>query len=315
MKIDELFKKEIGGLGQWISIRAEDDAKPVLLMLHGGPGTPCMSFFRKYNGALAKHFIMVTWDQRGTGRSYGKNIPPESMNMEQMIEDTHEITAYVKDRFEREKIFILGHSFGATLALQVIDRYPEDYLAYFAVSQFVNAARNEEESYEFALRKAMEHNDRKSLKTLNRIGRPVDGFYVKGLAGTVAVKRIVSKYKGDMYRNGSTMRLILRLMVSKEYGFFWFLKSLKGITFSLEYLGGCLKGIDYLTQIPSVDVPVYFFSGGHDYLTPQSILKEYYERLSVPHKKLIVFRDSAHSPLWEEAGLFNQKVIEIADAI
>jgi pimeloyl-ACP methyl ester carboxylesterase len=311
MKIDQLFKKEIGGINQWIRIFTEDNTKPVLLMLHGGPGTPCMSLFRKNNGTLAKHFILVTWDQRGTGRSYNRNIPPLSMNVEQLIEDTHEITAYVKERFTQEKIFILGHSFGATLALQVIDRYPEDYLVYFAVSQFVNATRNEAESYAFARQKAMENNDRKSLKILDKIGRPVDGFYESGLKGTVTVKRIVSKYKGDMYRSGSTMGLVLGLMISKEYGFFRFPSSLMGISFSLEHLGRCLKGIDYFTQIPEVNVPVYFFSGAHDYLTPQNILKEYYEILSAPCKKLIVFENSAHSPLWEEADLFHQKMIEI----
>ena len=314
MKIDELFKKEIGGVTQWISIWAEDDTKPVLLMLHGGPGTPSMSLFRKYNGTLAKHFILVTWDQRGTGRSFSRNIPPQSMRMEQLIEDTHEITAYVQDRFAQKKIYILGHSFGATLALQVIDRYPKDYLAYFAVSQFVNATRNEAECYEFVLQKATECDDLKSLKTLRQVGRPVEGFYENGLKGTVAVKRIVSKYKGDMYRNGSTMQLILGLLVSKEYGFFRFPNSLKGITFSLGTLGRCLQGIDYFTQIPKVSIPVYFFSGRHDYLTPQHILKEYYECLSAPQKELIVFEHSAHSPLWEEADWFNQKMIEIANA-
>lgn len=315
MKIDQLCKMKVGGLMQSISIMAEDDTKPVLLMLHGGPGTPSMSMFRKYNRELAKHFILVTFDQRGTGRSYYKNIPPQTMTIEQLIEDTHEITMYIKKRFNQPKIFILGHSFGATLALQVIDRYPQDYLGYFAVSQFVNASRNETESYEFAMRLAKEHNDQKSIKKLKQIGTPQDGFYTGGLKATMAVKAIVSKYKGDMYKNGSTMSLVLGLLVSKEYGFFRFFNSIRGIPFSLETLGRCLQGIDYFTQIPKVSIPVYFFSGKHDFLTPQSILNEYYDMLTAPHKELHLFENAAHSPLWEEAELFNQKLITIVQSM
>ena len=311
MRLNQLFKLEVGGLMQSICILAEDDTKSALLMLHGGPGTPSMSLFRKYNRELAKQFVLVTFDQRGTGRSYYKQLSPQTMTIEQLIQDTHEITAYIKARFDQEKIYILGHSFGATLALQVIGRYPQDYIAYFAVSQFVDAARNETESYEFAMSQALAHNDRKSVAKLKTIGKPEGGFYSNGLKGTMAAKAIVSKYKGDMYQNGSTMGLVMGLLVSKEYGYFRFFNSLKGISFSLETLGRCLKGIDYFLQIPKADIPVYFFSGKHDYLTPQNILKEYYDVLAAPHKELHIFENSAHSPLWEEAELFNRKIIEI----
>ncbi len=311
MVINELFKKKIGGLDQWISIQAQDDSKPVLLMLHGGPGTPSMFLFRKYNGILKNHFIMVTWDQRGTGRSYSDDIPEESMTIEQMILDTQEITQYTKERFSKNKIYILGHSWGATLAMQVIFKYPEDYIAYFGVSQFVNALRNEEESYEFALRKATENQDERSLHKLKIIGRPIEGFYKGGLKDTRIQKLIISKYKGDMLRNNSMLKLIISMAISKEYGFWRFGQAMKGIAFSLEKLGICLKGIDYFTQITKVNIPVYFFSGIHDYLTPQRILKEYFEILLAPKKEIFIFENSAHSPIFEEANLFNKIIIDI----
>ena len=314
MVIDELFSKEIGGTRQWISILAEDIKKPILLMLHGGPGTPCMRFFRKHNRDLTRHFIMVTWDQRGTGRSYSSKMPLESMTLNQLVEDTHELTLYLKTRFNRDKVFILGHSFGATLALQVINKYPEDYHAYFAVSQFVHAERNEAESYAFAMKKAKALGDNKSLKKLYKIGEPVHGFYKGGLKDTMVEKAIISKFKGDTYQRGSSLALIFGLLFSKEYGYHRFFKSLKGIKFSLEHLGKSLEGINYFLQIPKVDIPIYFFSGRHDYLTPQNILMEYYHKLSAPHKELIVFENSAHSPLWEEANVFNRKIIEIGRA-
>ena len=312
MVIDELFTKNIGGLDQWISIRANDDTKPVLLMLHGGPGTPSMSLFRKYNEPLRDHFVMVTWDQRGTGRSFSKDIPVESMTMEQLIRDTQEITEYVKDRFTTDKVFILGHSWGSTLAMQVIARKPDDYIAYFGVSQFVNAERNEAESYDFALRMAIEHDDKRSLRTLEKIGRPIQGFYAGGLKDTRAQKAIISKYKGDARASNAMLKLAAGLATSQEYGFWRFGKAVKGISYSLETLGQSLRGIDYFTQITEVHIPVYFFSGTHDYLTPQSILKEYFDVLSAPHKELHVFENSAHSPLFEEADSFNRLIIDIS---
>ncbi|MBN1892224.1 MAG: alpha/beta hydrolase [Clostridiales bacterium] len=313
MKTDELLKLNIGGMLQSVLVMSEDDSNPVLLALHGGPGTPCMTLFQKHNRELAKHFVFVTWDQRGTGRSYNKNIPPQSMNLEQLIRDTHEITDYLKKRFMKEKIYIMGHSFGATLALRVIDRYPEDYRSYFGVSQFVNASANELESYSFALRKATEHKDDKSIAKLKKIGRPVDGLYSGGLKSSLTERAIVSKYKGDMYEKGSSAGLLLSLLFSKEYGGFRFISCLKGIRYSLQKLGVCLEGIDYFVEIPEVSIPVFFFSGKHDYLTPQSILGKYYDSLKAPYKERFIFENSAHSPLWEESELFNEKIIEIAE--
>jgi len=309
--IKEYFKLDINKVSHQIAIRGKSSDLPILLIQHGGPGSPCMSMFRKINKQLESSFIVVTWDQRGTGRSYSSQVTKESMTIEQLVSDTHQLTLYLKKRFNREKIFILGHSWGATLSLKVVSEYPEDYFAYFSVSQFINAELNEALSYKFTVDKATELNDKKSLKKLAAIGAPEDGFYKGGLKDTIVQKRIVTKYSGDFHKKSTAVKILLNMLFSREYGWFRFPHAVKGIKFSLTHLGLALKGINYFEQIPELKIPVYFFSGKYDQLTPQSILEEYFEKLKAPKKELFYFEESAHSPIWEEADKYHEIIKDI----
>lgn len=295
---------------QWIAVNG-DPHKPLLLLLHGGPGTPCMTFFRKWNAPFLDDFLVVTWDQRGTGRSFNKSLDPSTLSVDQIVADTHTLTNYLKETFNKDKIYILGHSFGATVGLKVISEKPENYHAYFAVSQFINAEKNEAESYNWLLKEAEKRDDKKALRTLKKIGAPIDGFYKDGLSGTIKAKQIVSRYKGDSRQGSSSLSLIGNLFFSKEYGYHRFFNSLKSIQLSLGTIGFTLKGINYEKTIPEVAIPIYFFSGKYDQLTPQSILIDYYTRLKAPHKELIIFENSAHSPLWEENDKFHREIHRI----
>lgn len=91
-------KIKLGGLEQAILIRGKDISNPILLFLHGGPGYPQISFARKYEKELEDSFIVVNWNQRGSGMSYSSNIPKESMNREQFIEDTKELIDYLCEK-------------------------------------------------------------------------------------------------------------------------------------------------------------------------------------------------------------------------
>lgn len=169
---------------QWISVSG-DSNKPLLLVLHGGPGTPCMSLFRKWNKPLLDDFLVVTWDQRGTGRSFDKMLDKATLSVSQLVKDTHQLTNYLKDTYKKEKIYLMGHSFGATLGLKVVHESPEDYYAYFGVSQFVNARKNEASCYKWLLEEATKRKDKGAIKVLKKIGAPADGFYRGGLKMTM----------------------------------------------------------------------------------------------------------------------------------
>lgn len=110
--IAELTDVPLGGLPQFVLMRGRDTTNPVLLLLHGGPGDPQAPHSSYYNAALEEFFIVVNWDQRGAGRSYSDSIPEETMTIDQLISDTHELTVYLKARFSKRKIILVGHSWG-----------------------------------------------------------------------------------------------------------------------------------------------------------------------------------------------------------
>lgn len=301
---------EVNGVNQWISVRG-DIEKPLMLILHGGPGTPCMSLFRTKSKHLLDDFLVATWDQRGTGRSHYKNMDISKLKVAQIVKDTHAVTQHLKKQYNKEKIYLMGHSFGATVGLQASYERPQDYHAYLGVSQFVNATENELQCYNMVKKEAIKNNDKKDLETLQKIGQPIEGFYKGGLKHTIKVKQMVDKYKGSVHNGNGSAEILLNILFSREYGGFRFGNAIKSINTSLTHIGNDLKGIAYDETIKEMKLPVYFFSGKYDMLTPQSILHEFFDKLKAPKKELYLFENSAHNLLWEE----NEKFAEIVKGI
>lgn len=308
--MNEYFKLNINGYDQQVWISGNEE-KPILLFCHGGPGTPTMSLLRTLSRPLFEDFLVVTWDQRGTGRSFTKDLDVNTININTIARDAHCLTSYILDRFNREKIYIMGHSFGATLAMKVIKEHPEHYSAYFAISQFVNSEKNELACYNFVCEQAKKQGHDNILKKLAALGAPVQGFYKRPVKDMMYVKRMVSKYKGDARNGQAASKIVTNILFSKEYGFFRAPNTIKGIGISLEKAGLSLKGIAYDRTHKKLDIPVYFFSGDYDRLTPQEILRDYYKTIEAPHKELHLFHESAHSPLWEEPEKFHSIIKEI----
>ena len=101
---------QIGGLKQYIIVRGADSTKPVMLFVHGGPGGPEIGMMKATNRLIENDFVMVYWEQRGAGKSYSPDVPPESMNLDQFILDAGELSRYLTKRFKKDKIYIMGHS-------------------------------------------------------------------------------------------------------------------------------------------------------------------------------------------------------------
>lgn len=170
--VSELVKVNIGGVEQWIYIRGENKYNPILFMLHGGPGTGQIGFIRKFQQNLKQHFVIVQWDQRGAGLSYSPKIPLISMNIDQLVNDTIEITRYILRLFNRKKLHIVGHSWGTILGILAISQEPHLYKCYFGVSQIANVADSEKLSYMKVLEKAKQIGNDKAYIKLSKIGPP-----------------------------------------------------------------------------------------------------------------------------------------------
>jgi len=166
--ISELRKVEIGNSEQYLFIEGKDSSKAICLFLHGGPGVP-MPFganSRSLYPKITKAGIGVFWDQRGAGKSYNSNINVEDMNLEQMIYDANELVDYLRSEFNRDKIYLVGLSWGSILGTELVSKYPEKFHAYIAVAQVVNPDEADKIAYNWLLREFEKNGNYKLFNKL-----------------------------------------------------------------------------------------------------------------------------------------------------
>jgi len=304
-----LHKISLGGVEQTLQIYSNDVSKPLLLVLHGGPGYAMLPLLHETNSALEDDFTVVNWDQRGAGRSYSAAIPLDSMTLAQLVADAHELTGYLKTAFGQQKIFILGHSFGTLIGMQLIQSYPQDYRALASVGQVVNVIENEQLSYDFALSQAAANHNLLAITELNDVGRPDDDGEYADEAGYDVTAAWMGHYGGDLYGETSTDEIEQALLDSDIYANYQ-AELVNGWDFSQHLFDDpYVWELDLRSDIPQVSVPVYFFTGRHDYDTPWALVVEYYNQLVAPAKGLIWFENSAHFPFYEEPVPFNNALI------
>jgi pimeloyl-ACP methyl ester carboxylesterase len=306
----------LGDCEQWLSIRGADKNNPVLLFLHGGPGTPEIPFLIKYNRDLENIFTVVSWDQRGAGKSFSKEVPPESMNLDQFLADTHELTQYLKEKFGKEKIYLMGHSWGTLLGIQAVHRNPKDYHAYIAVAQTSDGRREELLSYEKVLEQAKKANHGSAVKELEKIGGPKEGKYNGGDNGLGTRLKWVRYFGGAAFHEEKSIwPLIKDVVKTPVYSTLEKLKYPRGEKFSLKHLYDDVRDIQLKKEIKSVKVPVYFFHGVYDNQVPLEVARDFFEGLKAPEKKFTVFDNSAHGVLYEEPEKFHQIMEEVVKKV
>jgi pimeloyl-ACP methyl ester carboxylesterase len=298
--IDEKRDIQLGGVTQNIRIRTCDAALPVLLFLHGGPGVCDRHWVLKYQSGLSDCATLVCWDQRGAGQSYDKKADIEALTVERLVEDAAELCVYLKERFQKEKILIVGHSWGSLLGVLLTQKYPQHIAAYIGMGQFVDGPENETLSYQFVLDEAQKRNDQKALADLARIGWPVDGLY-KSHDDMMVQRDYMTKYGGGDYgsTDGIIKSVVIPLIKSPEYRLTQLLQYNNGCFSSLKKLWSEVVSFHLCEDVPELKVPVYLTEGRHDYNTPIPVAQRWYEGLKAPHKDWSWFEQAAHSPIKE----------------
>jgi pimeloyl-ACP methyl ester carboxylesterase len=282
--------------------------------LHGGPGSPELALLYGFEiqERLEKYFTVCWWDQRGAGMSFSNSIDPATMTLEQMVEDTRQITEYLKSRFNQDKIFLMGHSWGSFLGIKTIEKYPENYLAFFGIGQVTNQVESEKLAYDFMLQHAIEINDKPAIRNLQKFDRNVPGFPTLEYIGTVR-SPLMNKYGiGIMRENFSMAGLIKDIMFFKGYTLSEKIKYIQGMMFSLEHLWDYVVSDNLLESSISFQVPVYIIHGKYDYQVSYTLAREYFEIIEAPDKLFFSFENSAHSPNAEEPEKFVQIIHQIA---
>ncbi|MBW2366610.1 MAG: alpha/beta hydrolase [Deltaproteobacteria bacterium] len=298
---DSLERVTLGGLEQWILLRGHDKTNPVLLFLHGGPGSTMMPWHRTFHTQLEAHFTVVHWDQRGAGKSFDSDIAPVSMTIEQFISDTRELVELLTRRFNAPKVYLVGHSWGSELGTHVVKRYPELFYAYVGLGQVVDNLEAEGISYRFAVEKAEELGNEKAIRELGEIGPPP-----YDMEESMRKWEFVAEL-GGVFRSSLSINSFFKLgLKSPDYSLGDWLKFYRGIFFSQEHMYDQINNdTHFFVQIPKIEIPVYFFLGRYDYVTPFEIAERYYQALDAPAGKQIVwFENSGHMVPYEEPVKF-----------
>lgn len=305
--IAELREIELNGRKQWISLRGWDKNAPVLLFLAGGPGGTQMAAVRHELAELEKYFVVVNWDQPGSGKSYyAKNI--KSFTVETYIHDGYALTEYLKDRFSKEKIYLMGESWGSALGIFLVDKCPESYHAFIGTGQMVDFAETERLDYAKALEIAKSKGDNTLIEKLTANGVPP--YYGKDVTWKSAVYlNYLSAYMAGNPEIHNPGYNTLRDIASQEYGIIDKINFIRGIVNTFNHVYQQLYTTDLRKDYTKLEVPVYFFLGRHDVNAPTALAEEYVQILDAPDKGIVWFEHSGHSPWINEPVKFVSEVL------
>jgi pimeloyl-ACP methyl ester carboxylesterase len=311
--ISEKIFVQIGGVKQGMFIKSKNIHNPVLLYLHGGPAFPNYFLVDKYKPGLEDYFTICYWEQRGGGLSFSSEVTLQSVNFEQLSSDAIEVTNYLRNRFGKEKIYILAHSGGTPIALLSIAKAPLLFHAYIAMAQITNQAESEKLAYRHMLEKYEALGDKKAVHKLRAYNvleadSNVEEFYRSAV-------RDASMHElgiGTMHHMNSIFwDIFIPVWTCKAYTFrekiniwkskFSFIPSTNILTEIIEE--------DFTERVSNLEIPIYFVSGQQDLTVNIHLAKEYYKKLNAPFKAFYTFEKSAHSPIYEEPDRFRQIMV------
>ncbi|MBX3084428.1 MAG: alpha/beta hydrolase [Anaerolineae bacterium] len=284
-----LEKVNLNDSEQWITIRGKDVSKPILLYLGlGGPGAGGFAM-RPLFEPLEEHFVVVSWDEPGTGKSYSA-VPIKSLTPQQFVDDAYALTQMLCQRFDKQKVYVYGVSWTSIVGIWLVQQHPDLYYAYIGNGQMINTTENDVMGYEFAIQYLTERGDTAGVEQLRRNGPPPyvgDGLALK----YVAYLDVLNEYMGTL---PYSVVVPLIPMFSPEYGLIDKVNHFRGLYESFEAVYPQLSDLDFTTQAAKLDVPVYIFAGRNDVNAMTSLVEEYFNVLQAPHKELIWFENGGH---------------------
>lgn len=295
-KIAEERFVQIGGIEQWMTIRGDNCANPVVLIVHGGPGNPMTPYAEQLYGAWEKDFTLVQWDQRGAGRTFGRNkgSAHDTLTVERMARDGIDVAQYASGRLGKQKLILKGGSWGSVLSVHMAKMRPDLFAAYVGTSQMISNRDNGVASYDKVLERARAAGDSKTVATIEALGPPPwknpRNFGVlrratrvyEGKATDPAPKTWWAKAPGY-----ATPQAEAEYEAGEDYAF-------------LQFVGmennGMLSTIDLPKLGPRFEIPVYLIQGAEDLVTTKEVTQAYFDSIVAPHKDLILLERVGHDP-------------------
>lgn len=307
----------MNGVVQRLVIRGKDVSKPVLLRVHGGPGSTYVPpFFQVAGIDLEDLFVVCYWDQRGSGPAYTPDVPDSTITLPQIVDDGLEVAAYLKNKFNKDKIYIEGASWGTTVSALMVQKNPELFDAYIGNGQMANQSLSEQMSWDFAMEKSRENNDSISIRQLLEIGRPpypdktnaemAEACDIERLVidkyvpmkppvdnGMIKLVKKVLLYNGLSLKNKLNMIFNYDAMIEPAYTTLW---------------PTCFN-VNLMRDVPEWKIPVFIVQGENDHHTETSLAKEYFDSIQAPFKKWYLFEGAGHGANIEQPQKYRSIII------
>ena len=304
--LSEKFVMDINGSPNGFFINSQNTDNPVLLFVSSGPGTDDYVFTDKYKDMkLEDEFTVVYWDYRDMGIAYDKSFDTDKITLENILKDTETVTEYLKNRFGKDKIFIMGFSGGTHISLQAVHKYPQNYYALINMAQAVtDGSKCDALMYEFMRQTFADRGDRASLRKLeDSVEKTEDGRVV--CKDWYKYVYLLHKAGGGTIKDKSEFEgIVLPILFSRCYTVKEKLQYVPAMKmYRKTPLAEELAGFDYRVSVTSLEIPVYFISGERDYNCPWELVREYCDIIEAPNKEFFLIPDSAHSPLWENPSV------------
>lgn len=304
--INESMYVDINGTKQWINIYGEDVDNPVLLYLHGGPGSATSHIDYVITRKQADVYTVVTWDQRNCGKSYDAEQNDIVLTRELFMTDGKELTEFLLDYLSKEKITLLGHSWGSFYGANLVLEYPEYYECFIGTWQVVDMVKNEEALKQEATLWA--DGDEESLKLVNQLTPNL-----MTMEHIIARNTIMQKYGYDMMVNGSDYNLVTTLIFNPNYSMIdWFNYLKSNMDVYLDFFASEEFASFSLLGRTDYEVPFYNINGDKDYQTNYKLAQEYFEEVNAPYKQLFMMENMTHGLLESDAEGFSEIVHQIA---
>jgi pimeloyl-ACP methyl ester carboxylesterase len=295
-EIHEAMFVSVGGIDQWITIQSTNSNNAVVLLLHGGPGNAWSPYTDTMFPRWENDFTLVQWDQRGAGRTYGKNGGPaieSTMTLDRMVQDGIEVSAYLAKRLEKKKIILVGGSWGSILSVHMAKQRPDLFCAYVGMAQVVNVKQSEKESYDRVLEMARRAGDQPSVSSLESLGPPpwtsIRQFPAFRKALLPAQAKIATAEQPTLVPNPeyASDSEIAQYREAADFSFVHF------VGFTMD---GPLEHVDLPVLGAKFGVPIFIIQGQEDLTAPPDIARAYLDSLHAPQKGFFEVPGTGHEP-------------------
>ncbi|MDP4265431.1 MAG: alpha/beta hydrolase [Bacteroidota bacterium] len=295
----------INNSSQWVLVRGKNVDAPLLIHVQAGPGFPMISEASEMEKKLhlEDDFLVAYWDQRGCGKSFSKDLLPETMTLTQMADDVIACTSHLLKKYNKDKAIIVGYSIGATASLVAAAKDGRFFSALFVAGIDVDIPYADQYCLDFAMDKAVAKNDKKLVQKINDLkSQPV--VDAKKFQERAKILTNLGGIKADSNYNSLALNTVKNILFSRFYGIVGLVKTMKGMEFCQNAFLPEMSSLNLFQIVTSVSVPVHFIQGSLDAVAPPARGRDFYEQLKAVNKSFTVFEKSAHTPHYEEPEKF-----------